>query len=128
MTLNKAQHLAVGEYAESISRDYLQQQGLKILQHNYSCQRGEIDIIAREGKTTVFVEVRYRKTTQYGFAEETINIKKQQKLQFTAQTWLQKNKRANLGPSRFDVIAITGEPVMQNIRWIKNAFESTSGF
>lgn len=86
---------------------------------NFSCRSGEIDLIMREGKCFVFIEVKYRTHTQYGFAVETVNWRKQQKLKRTAFFWLQKNGLSTEHSEfRFDIIAIQGHE--HTIEWFTN--------
>ena len=82
-----------GQWAERLAEDHLTQYGLKLIQRNYSCQRGEIDLIMLEQNTIVFVEVRYRKDNQYGGGLESIDFRKQKKLLTTATHYLQNNDR-----------------------------------
>ena len=116
----KARHLTQGIQAEQQAHDYLKQQGLALVEKNYRCRRGEIDLIMKTADTLVFIEVRFRKNNNFGGAKESITPAKQQKLQATAQHYMQQyNPNVN---ARFDVIAITGEGKNQQLEWIKNAF------
>jgi len=114
-----------GQDAEQACCQYLQQQGLKLLERNYHGRRGELDLIMLDNNTVVFVEVRYRKNNAFGGALESITASKQQKLRITAEQYLQKETRLKNG--RFDVVAMTGK-VQNNsstnytFEWIKNAF------
>jgi len=103
---------------ETAAARYLQAAGLTIAARNYRGRRGEIDLIARDGDTLVFVEVRYRRSSRFGSAGASVDARKQQKLLATAHGYLQQHKLDC--PCRFDVIAIDGD--MQNIQWIKDAF------
>jgi putative endonuclease len=112
-----APHLLKGQQAEAAAYDYLSSQGLSLLARNYHARCGEIDLIMLDGNVLVFIEVRYRKTAQYGGAAGSINYKKQQRIRNTAAVYLQKN--GNNYPARFDVCAIYGN---MQINWIKQAF------
>ncbi len=103
---------------EEAAARYLQAAGLTVIARNYRSRRGEIDLIANDGDTLVFAEVRYRSNNRFGTAGATVDRRKQQKLLATAQSYLLQNKLDC--PCRFDVIAIEGD--VQNIQWIKNAF------
>lgn len=103
---------------EDAAARYLQRAGLSIERRNYRCRRGEIDLIARDGDTLVFVEVRYRRDNRYGSASATVDTRKQSKLLATADSYLQQFKLEC--PCRFDVVAIEGDT--QNIQWIRGAF------
>lgn len=112
----------IGSRAESAAADYLQQHGLRIIEKNFSCKVGELDLIAQDGQHLVFVEVRYRKTDHYGGALASVDQRKQRKLLNAAQFYLQR-RRIN-APCRFDIVAITG-PLgtdTTRINWVRNAF------
>ena len=106
-----------GSRAELRAEHLLLEEGLQLVQRNFSCRSGEIDLIMRHGEQLVFVEVRYRKNALYGSALESVNRKKQQKLIATARYYLVQNK--NQGANcRFDVVGITGN----DIQWVPAAF------
>ena len=79
----------LGQRGEEIAAAYLQQQGYLILARNWRCSLGELDIVAREGETLAFVEVRARRGDRFGTAEESITSSKQARLVELAQTFLQ---------------------------------------
>jgi putative endonuclease len=108
-----------GALAEQLAAQYLQQQGLKLLQTNYRSRFGEIDLILQEGDTHVFVEVRLRSNAAFGGAAASIDARKQAKLLKTAQFYLSEFKR--VPPCRFDVVLMQSIDPNQ-IEWIKNAF------
>ena len=108
-----------GAQAEELARDYLQRQGLKLLETNYRCRFGEIDLIFRDNKTTVFVEVRMRKNPNFGGAAASITAQKRQRLVHSAQHYLQGSGRPP--PCRFDVVLLSSLDGAA-IEWIKNAF------
>ena len=114
--------LTIGQQAEQWASEYLQQQGLQLVTTNYHCRRGEIDLIMHDHDTLVFVEVRYRKTSTFGSALESVDHRKQKKLIVTAEHYLQKNT-ASFSHYRFDVIAISPEQSHPNITWVKDAFQ-----
>ena len=68
-----------GQHAEQIACEYLQHQGLTLIDKNYHCRQGEIDLVMEHNDTLVFVEVRYRKNNLFGGAKESVTYKKQQK-------------------------------------------------
>jgi len=111
-----------GQWAERLAEDYLTQHGLELIQRNYSCRMGEIDLIMQEQDTIIFVEVRYRKNDQYGGGIESIDYRKQKKLNTTAVHYLQNNDRYQEHPCRIDAMIITGQSPEPLINWIKNAF------
>ena len=116
------QAFTTGRESEQLASDYLQQQGLTFLEKNYHCRQGEIDLIMRDKRTLVFVEVRYRKTARYGSALESVNSAKQSRIITTAQHYLQQSKEKNVN-CRFDVIAICPTETTPEITWITDAFQ-----
>ena len=108
---------AVGGEKERLACAYLQDKGLHLLERNYRCRRGEIDMVMREADTLVFVEVRFRASARFGTPAETVDLRKQRKLAAAASHYLQRNP-TNL-PCRFDVIALNGT---NRIDWIRDAF------
>ncbi|RDV84001.1 YraN family protein [Ammonifex thiophilus] len=110
-----------GKRAEEAAALYLRGAGWEIIERNYRCRWGEIDLIAREGETIVFVEVRSKSNLTFGLPEESIGRRKQEKLRKVARHFL-----ARLGrelPCRFDVIAVawdaaTGE--IKSLRHLRN--------
>lgn len=108
-----------GAQAETLAADFLRGQGLQITARNYRSRYGEIDLIAREGTTVVFVEVRSRANETYGGAAASITAAKREKLVKTARHYLA--GVSPLPPCRFDAVLITGEP--PRIDWIRNAIE-----
>lgn len=107
----------IGKKAEDVACSFLQRNGLSLQQRNYHCRYGEIDLIMQDSDTLVFVEVRYRRSTKFGSAAESIDTRKQQKLVFTANHYLQKNPTQL--STRFDVVALSPH---QEPEWITNAF------
>lgn len=108
----------VGARYEHIAGEYLKRLGFEILEYNYRCKKGEIDLIARDGEYLVFCEVKYRKDTRKGHPLETVGIRKQKILSGCAIYYLMQKGLADI-PCRFDVVSIEGE----NIILIKNAFD-----
>jgi len=109
-----------GRAAEDHACEYLLSAGLVLLERNYHCRRGEIDLVLQDADTLVFVEVRYRRHDSYGSAMESVDRRKQARLIAAAQHYLQARPgTARLG-CRFDVVAITGQE--QTLEWIRHAF------
>ena len=109
---------AEGSARERQAAAYLEERGLKILEYNYRTARGEIDLIAREKDTLVFVEVKYRKDTAMGYPEEAVGAGKQRQIRRMAAHYLYRKGLPEDVPCRFDVVAILGE----EIRLIRDAF------
>lgn len=97
---------------------YLEQQGYKILEYNFRCRTGEIDIIAKDGEYLVFCEVKYRSSRAKGSPLEAVNRKKQQVIYQCAQYYMLTHGIGDVS-CRFDVIGVEGT----QIQHIKNAFE-----
>jgi len=106
-----------GANAETLAADYLRQQNYHILERNFRINSGEIDIIAKDGNTICFVEVKMRRTTAFGIPSEAVAKPKMQKLIQVAFYYL-KSKNLNNCKARFDVVAVTPS----KIDLIKNAF------
>ncbi|WP_150465281.1 YraN family protein [Francisella sp. SYW-2] len=111
--------IEIGNKAEEQASKFLQAKNLEILAQNFKAlPYGEIDIIALEQSTLVFIEVKYRSKTKFAKAEEMLTYSKQQKIINSANIFLQKNPKLENYECRFDLIAIN----KKNINWIKNAF------
>ena len=108
----------IGKDKEKKAADYLEKNGITVKENNYYGKYGEIDIVAEDGKTVVFVEVKYRKSEKCGKAEESVSKTKMKRLYITAMEYLTKKRIANSVSVRFDLIAINGT----KINWIKNSF------
>ena len=122
-----------GQLAENLACQYLQQQGLQLLERNYNSRFGELDLIMQDKKNVVFVEVRYRSNPAFGSGAETVTANKRSKLLKTAAAYLQQHAKLAKYPARFDVISMSGQlqqPAASdelekiNIEWIENAFDA----
>ncbi len=108
-----------GRDAETLAASYLQQHGLRIVERNWRCRFGEIDLIARDGPSLVFVEVRARTSSHYGGAAESIDRRKRSRLIAAATEYL---ARAGLHtPCRFDAVLMQAAEKPQ---WIRDAFSA----
>lgn len=106
--INKRQTGQEQEYRAAI---YLEERGYRILERNYRCRKGEIDLIAVHQGYLVFVEVKYRSGNRTGRPEEAVDFRKQKKISQTA-AWYLKEKGLSLNtPCRFDVVAVTPEEI-----------------
>ena len=113
-----------GQQGEVLAYEYLIEQGLRLISKNYHCRYGEIDLIMQQDDIIVFIEVRSRKVDNLVDSAASINWKKQQKLQRSAENYLQTKKVDPSIPARFDVIAITHKQnETSQIDWIQNAFD-----
>lgn len=111
-----------GEKGESLAAWYLKKNGYKIIEQNYRTQLGEIDIIAKEKKTLVFVEVKARRSTRFGNPKWAVTPKKQRKISMVALYYLKTTNQTS-AKARFDVVAITSNQDQPQIEIVKNAFE-----
>ncbi len=112
----------IGKHGEQIAEKILKKQGYKIIERNFNTRFGEIDIIAKDGEYTCFVEVRMRKTDTHGTPLETIDEYKRGKLVRAARIYAQKYSLHD-APLRFDAVAIIGNLHDYKYEVIKNAFE-----
>ncbi len=115
-------HHQFGERSETLAAWYLKKNGYTIIEQNYRNQLGEIDIIARENKTIVFVEVKSRRSTRYGSPKWAVTPKKQRKISMVALYYLKTTKQSN-AKARFDVVSIYTNQDEPQIEIVKNAFE-----
>jgi putative transposase len=111
----------LGDHGEDLAAAALKQQGYKILERNYVTPLGEIDLVARQGKTVVVVEVKTRKSTRFGSPQEAVSATKQGRLRRLADYYL-KAKRLTGSPVRFDVVAVTLAGDEPQVEIIPNAF------
>ena len=110
---------ARGDAAENLAAEFLQRAGLTLVARNFRCRLGEIDLIARDGKTLVFVEVRMRSSDRFGGAAASITAAKRKKLLRTARYYLAGVARPPA--CRFDALLVNGRD--NSIEWLKNAFD-----
>jgi putative endonuclease len=112
-----------GNQGEEIAAKYLGSHGYRIIERNFNCKGGEVDIIATKDKTLVFIEVKTRRDLSYGVPQLAVNQFKQRQISKAALTWLSK-KNMHDQPARFDVIAILlANGGLHKIEHIVNAFE-----
>ena len=112
----------IGREGEALARKFLKGKGLKIIGHNYRTRWGELDIVAREGDTLVFVEVKTRSGRLFGGPLAAVTLKKQQRIRRMAKTYLVEKGLQDI-PARFDVVGIvmrSGDA--PHIQWVENAF------
>ena len=107
-----------GADAEAMAAAFIERKGLKVVARNYRCRLGEIDLVARDGPTTVFIEVRQRASSAFGGARASITAAKRQRLLKAARYYL--SRLATLPRCRFDALLIEGDP--PRIEWLRDAF------
>lgn len=106
-----------GARAEELAAAFLAQRGLRIVERNWRCRGGELDIVASEGDTLVFVEVRLRRSRDFGGAAESITAKKRARMMLAAELYLA--GLARTPPCRFDAILLESlDP--DRIEWLKD--------
>lgn len=108
-----------GDDKERLAEDYLVAKGFTLIERNFLCKGGEIDLIMKDQEYLVFIEVRYRESNEFGGALESITAGKQRKLRRAAEFYLLQQFGNTPPPCRFDVIGIEGK---NELEWIKNAF------
>jgi len=112
-----------GKITEQFAEDFLVNQGLVLVDKNYHCRQGEVDLILLEGDTYVFVEVKYRKNTTFGGAIAAISASKQKKIKHCVTFYLHQAGLNEYNTScRVDVIALEGNINQPKVTWLKNAF------
>lgn len=114
----------LGAWGEEKAARYLTAQGYTIVERNFHSRYGEIDLIAENQEFLVFVEVKLRASISHGLPEETVTVRKQEKLRLTAEVYLQTHETKK--QPRFDVVALYAKDGMETcplpVRHIKNAF------
>jgi putative endonuclease len=95
----------LGVHGERIAAAYLTRVGLRILDRNWRCREGELDLVAREGGALVFCEVKARRGTGYGLPVEAVTVAKQRRLRLLAQRWLAAHDE-HAPEVRFDVVGV----------------------
>lgn len=108
----------LGADYEKIASDFLENRGYQILERNYRCRSGEIDLIARQGEYLCFVEVKYRSGNSCGTPLEAVGYRKQQQIIKVAKYYLMRGQYSMDTACRFDVVAITDK----EITLLRNAF------
>ncbi|MBL8446741.1 MAG: YraN family protein [Zoogloeaceae bacterium] len=115
-------NVSPGAEAEDLAATLLTRQGLKILSRNVRCRGGEVDLIALEGATVVFVEVRLRRNRQFGGPAASIGPAKQARVTLAARHWLAgTGRRWQTAPCRFDAVVLA-ELSLGSVEWIRGAF------
>ena len=113
-----------GNDAEFRACQYLAEQGLELIERNFHCRYGEIDLVMRDQRTIVFVEVRFRQADSLVDGAQSITAGKQRRLVRSASYYLQRHKLNDTIPARIDVVAVTQGEGEHQFDWIKNAIEA----
>lgn len=101
----------IGSIYEQIAAQALEDQGYVIVERNYRCTFGEVDLIARHDGFLVFVEVKYRKTEKYGLPVESVGYKKQKNISKVARQYIARKRFTKMPKVRFDIVGILGQEV-----------------
>ncbi|MEW5766888.1 MAG: YraN family protein [bacterium] len=114
--------IALGEEGEEETVTYLKKRGYTILEKNYRCELGEIDIIAREKNYMAFIEVKTRESLSYGLPQLAVGKRKQRQISRVALYYLTEQGLLGKADCRFDVVAVTKSDKGEQIELIKDAF------
>ena len=120
-TLGSVHNKAVGRYGEELAVRHLKRVGLSILARNWRCAEGELDVVARDGDTIVFVEVKTRTGTGFGTPAAAVDFRKMQRLRGLALRYLME-AHPPFGDMRFDVVSVLvpkrGAPAVEHLRQV----------
>lgn len=100
---------AVGRYGEELAARHLRTQGIEVVEQNWRCRQGELDIVGREGDVLVFCEVKTRSSMQFGLPAEAVGPEKAGRIRRLAAAWLAERRPA-YGELRFDVVSVVRSP------------------
>lgn len=117
--------ITTGKEGERIAADFLKKNGYRIVENNFRCPIGEIDIVARDKDDLVFVEVKARKSSALGYPEQAVGRQKQRKMSQLALWYIQEKKLHGIN-ARFDVVAVLMQSSGNDVKLIKHAFEFIS--
>jgi len=115
---------ALGFKGEDLAVQYLKKKGYKVIERNYRCQWGEIDLIARDKETLIFVEIKSRSSSGFGLPQDAVDRFKQEKLIQVAKAYMAEHRLQETIPARFDVVAVKLTPSGPDIELIKDAFQA----
>jgi putative endonuclease len=116
------ERLCLGKFGEELALKKLKRLGYKKIVRNYSCRLGEVDLIARDGDTLAFIEIKTRRGASIGCAKEAVNARKRRQLSKVALAYMKSNDCCE-AKARFDVVAINLKDGNTQIEVIKDAFE-----
>jgi putative endonuclease len=123
---------AKGAAAEDLAARYLAERGLRVVERNFRVRGGELDLICLDGEAVVFVEVRLRRSANFGGAAASITATKQARVIMAARHWLARHGRYNDRPCRFDCVLMDGDignlgnrgDQSDHIEWLRDAFSA----
>ncbi|MGB3340375.1 MAG: YraN family protein [bacterium] len=114
--------ISLGRKGESLARVFLKKKGYNIVGHNFRCRFGEIDLILRKKQAFRFIEVKYRRSEEYGLPQESVQKRKQAKIRKTAVLWLKLRQLPMDTEVHFDVLAINQKTDKISYDYIEDAF------
>lgn len=116
----------LGQRGEDLALQYLEARGLRLLERNYRCKGGEIDLVMLDGTTLALIEVRSRSAADYGGAAASVGARKQRRLILAARHLMLTRPEYRKLAARFDVVALEpgDDPLLPDVQWIKHAFDA----
>jgi putative endonuclease len=114
--------LELGRWGEDLAVRHLQAQGLEVLDRNWRCRDGELDVVAREGRSLVFVEVKARSGTGYGEPAEAVSLRKARRIHVLAAKWLAEHRPEGRWDLRFDVVSVLRTSGLPEVLHLRGAF------
>jgi putative endonuclease len=120
----KATTKTLGAQGEELAVKYLRKQGYKVIQRNYQCRWGEIDLVARDKDTLSFVEIKSRSSSDFGLPQDSVDRFKQERIIQVAKAFMAEHHLNETIPARFDVVAIRLTPSGPEMELIKDAFQA----
>lgn len=113
----------VGRFGEEVAAARLIEAGMIVLDRNWRCPAGELDIVARDGPTTVFVEVKTRSTDEFGDPSEAVTYRKAARIHRLAARWLAEHRDVEVGELRFDIVSVVRRgPAGMTVSHLPGAF------
>ncbi len=113
---------AIGKKGEALARKYFEEKGFSIVDRNFRCPYGEIDLILRKDKALRFAEINFRRTLEYGVPQESVLRHKQRRIRNTALLWLKQRRLPMDSEIHFDVLAISEKTGKLTYHYIEDAF------
>ncbi|NIM70844.1 MAG: YraN family protein [Xanthomonadales bacterium] len=113
-----------GQRWERFAEAYLRRHGLRVVQRNFGCRSGEIDLVLADRGCLVFAEVRYRRRNGFGGPAASVDGRKQRRITRAAAYFLARHREFAARPCRFDVISLSGHAERPRVEWIRNAFDA----
>ena len=119
-------HLARGRHWEGVAAEFLERRGLRILARGYRCRLGELDLVCRDGRTLIVVEVRARSSGAYVSAVATVGPRKRARIVQATRHFLMRHAEWHTAPIRFDVLTFDAiDTPAPEVQWIQNAFDAS---